>query len=51
MNKKDREFIIEIIEELIDWTSYAPDFFKEKHHLNTDIENAKKAIKMLKIKR
>ena len=48
MTRDEVEFIIETLEVAIDWSSYADDYFKEKHNLYKDKEDVKKSIEILR---
>lgn len=47
MSKEEIEFIKETLINAIEWADYAPDYFKEKHNLDKDKEDVKKAIKII----
>ena len=48
MNTEHTEFIIETLNEAVDWFGYVPEYFADKHDLDKDKENIKKSIKLLK---
>ena len=48
MTEKECDFVIDAIKELISWTEYTPPYFAEKHNLEKDINEAWKAIDIIK---
>ncbi len=47
MTEEEKLFIIETLEVSIEWAEYAPEYFKEKHNLEKDKADVKKAIEIL----
>ena len=47
MTREEADFIKETLVDAIDWSSYADDYFKEKHNLAKDVSNVHKCIELL----
>ena len=47
MTRQDKDFIIDTIEVLVEWTNYATDYFKEKYNLEKDLKTVDRSISLL----
>lgn len=48
MTREEIGFVIDTLETAIEWAEYADDYFKKKHGLEQDKENASRSIELLK---
>lgn len=48
MTREEIAFIIETLQEVIEWAEYAPQYFQDKHGLQQDKNNVDKAIYSLR---
>jgi len=49
ISKIQAAYITDVIEKLIEWTDYTPEYFADKHNLNEDKKEALRAIEILKV--